>query len=100
MKNRSRSPAALLKVCSPRLAGVSTITQSVDSSCVHTCGALSVCVCGGFNTTANVSIKRFLKRNLADVGMKSMADKAHKQGMPHSDMHFITWPHYSTTIPT
>ena len=48
-----------------------------------------------------VSIKRFLKRNLADVhkdeSMNAQADKAHKHGMPHNDMHFITckWPHYS-----
>ena len=36
-----------------------------------------------------VSIKGFLERNLADVGpdesMNALADKAHKQGMPHSD---------------
>ena len=32
--------------------------------------------------------------------MNALADKAHKQGMPHSDMHSITQPHYSTTIPT
>ena len=32
--------------------------------------------------------------------MSALADKAHKQGMPRSDMHSITWPHYSTTIPT
>ena len=44
-----------------------------------------------------VSIKRFLKRNLADVEMNALADKAHKQGMPHSDMHSKTWSHYSTT---
>ena len=26
--------------------------------------------------------------------MDTLADKAHKQGMPaHSDMHSITWPH-------
>ena len=28
------------------------------------------------------------------------SDKAHKQGMPHSDMHSITRPHHSTIIPT
>ena len=50
--------------------------------------------------------KRFSKKliNLADIvgdgSMNALADKVHKQGMPHSDMHFITWPHYSTTIPT
>ena len=27
-------------------------------------------------------------------------DKVHKQGTPHIDTHSITWPHYSTTIPT
>ena len=32
--------------------------------------------------------------------MNALADKARKQGMLHSDMHSITWPHYSTTIPT
>ena len=32
--------------------------------------------------------------------MNALADKVHKQGMPHSDTHSITWPHYSTTIPT
>ena len=32
--------------------------------------------------------------------MNALTDKAHKQGMPHSDMHSITQPHYSTTIPT
>ena len=32
--------------------------------------------------------------------MNALADKVHKQGMPHSDMHSITWPQYSTTIPT
>ena len=31
--------------------------------------------------------KRISKRNLADVGMNALVDKAHKQGMPHSDMH-------------
>ena len=25
--------------------------------------------------------------------MNTLADKVHKQGMPHSDMHCITWPH-------
>ena len=30
--------------------------------------------------------------------MYALADKAHKQGIPHSDMHSITWPHYSTNI--
>ena len=30
--------------------------------------------------------------------MNPLADKAHKQGMPHSDMHSVTWAHYSTTI--
>ena len=25
--------------------------------------------------------------------MNALADKVHKQGMPHSDMHSITWPH-------
>ena len=29
--------------------------------------------------------------------MNALADKAHKQGMPHSDMHSITRLHYSTT---
>ena len=53
-----------------------------------------------------VSIKRFLKRNLAHVGMvqcmNALADKVQKQEVyhAHSDMHSITWPHYSTTIPT
>ena len=46
--------------------------------------------------------KKISKRNLADVGMNQwmhcMADKTHKQGMPHNDMLSITWPHYSTTI--
>ena len=32
--------------------------------------------------------------------MNALADKVHKQGMPLSDMHSITWPHYSSTIPT
>ena len=54
--------------------------------------------------SVQVSIKRFLKRNLADVSrdesMNALADKAQKQGMPHSDMHSITRPHYPTTIPT
>ena len=27
--------------------------------------------------------------------MNALADKVQKQGMPHSDMHSITWPHYS-----
>ena len=31
--------------------------------------------------------------------MNALADQAHKQGMPHSDMYSITWPHHSTTIP-
>ena len=31
--------------------------------------------------------------------MNALADKGHKQGMPHGDMRSITWPHYSTTIP-
>ena len=31
--------------------------------------------------------------------MNALADKVHKQGMPHSDMLSITWPNYSTTIP-
>ena len=32
--------------------------------------------------------------------MIALADKVHKQGIPHSDMHSITQPRYSTTIPT
>ena len=28
--------------------------------------------------------------------MNALADKAPKQGISHSDMHSITWPHYST----
>ena len=32
--------------------------------------------------------------------MNALADKAHEQVMPHSDIHAITRPHYSTTIPT
>ena len=34
--------------------------------------------------------------------MNALADKVYmyKQGMPHSDMHCITQPNYSTTIPT
>ena len=31
--------------------------------------------------------------------MNALDDKANKQGMPYSDMHSITWPHYSTIIP-
>ena len=27
--------------------------------------------------------------------MNALADTAHKQGMPHSHMHFITRPHYN-----
>ena len=34
-----------------------------------------------------------------DGSMNALADKVHKLGMQHSDMHFITQPHYSTTIP-
>ena len=30
--------------------------------------------------------------------MNALADKVHKQGVPHSDMHSITWPYYTTTI--
>ena len=33
--------------------------------------------------------------------MNALADKVYmvyKQGMPHSDMHSITWPHPSTII--
>ena len=29
--------------------------------------------------------------------MNALVDKVHKQGMLHSDMHSITWPHHSTT---
>ena len=34
--------------------------------------------------------------------MNALADKVHKQELPcmHTDMHFITWPDYSTTILT
>ena len=32
--------------------------------------------------------------------MNALADKVHKQGMPHRDMHSLTWPHYSATIPS
>ena len=34
--------------------------------------------------------------------MNAPTDKVHKQEVPHthSDMHSITWPHYSTTIPS
>ena len=35
-----------------------------------------------------------------DKSMNALADKVHKQEMPHSDTHSITWAHYSTTIPT
>ena len=49
-----------------------------------------------------VSIKRFLKRNLAHVVMaqcmNALADEVQKQEVPCT--HSITWPHYSTTIPT
>ena len=46
--------------------------------------------------------KRFLKRNLAHIGMaQCMNALAEKQEVrAHSDMHSITWPHYSITIPT
>ena len=52
-----------------------------------------------------VSIKRFLKINLAHVGMaqcmNALADKyKNKKCHAHSDIHSITWPHYSTTILT
>ena len=30
--------------------------------------------------------------------MNALAYKAHKQGMPHSDMHSISRPHYPTTM--
>ena len=33
-----------------------------------------------------------------EESMNALADKAHKQGIPLSDMHSMTWPHYSTTI--
>ena len=34
--------------------------------------------------------------------MKSLADKVHKQEVPHtrSDMYFISWPHYSKNHPS
>ena len=36
-----------------------------------------------------------------DVSMDALADKVHnKKCHAHSDMHSITWPQYSTTIPT
>ena len=35
-----------------------------------------------------------------DEPVNALAEKAHKQGMPHSDAHSIACPHYSTTIPT
>ena len=51
-----------------------------------------------------VFIKRFLKRNLADVGMLNAMHWLMKYTdnlcHAHSDTHSITWPHYSTTIPT
>ena len=53
----------------------------------------SACVQGH---NEQVSIKRFLKINVTDVGMNhslnALADEAHKQGKPHSDMHSITRP--------
>ena len=45
-----------------------------------------------------------LFKNLADVGMAQrthwLTKYTNKELMPHSDMHSITQPHYSTTIPT
>ena len=35
-----------------------------------------------------------------DGSMNALADEVHKQGMLHSDMHSITQPQYSITIPT
>ena len=58
---------------------------------------------------AKISIKRFYNQCM-DGLMQPLANKVHKQGMPHmySNMHsnmatllhFVTWPHYSPTIPT
>ena len=44
--------------------------------------------------------KKISKNQCRDGSMNALADEVHKQGMPHSDMHSKTWPHYSTTIPT
>ena len=49
--------------------------------------------------------KKIPKRYLADVHvgmaqcMNALADKVHKQEVSCTQ-HSITWPHYSTTIPT
>ena len=49
----------------------------------------------------NKSMKRFLKRNLADVGMAQwmrwLTNHTNKKCHAHSDMHSIPWAHYSTT---
>ena len=53
--------------------------------------------------TEQIFIKRFLKIILAHVGMaqcmNALADKVYKNKTyhTHSDTHFITLPHYSTT---
>ena len=80
----------------------------------HMCGWCINCKCVGSTTSQierikkeqkQVSIKRFLKRNLADVGMSqymnALTDKCtNKKCHAHSNMHSITWQHYSKTIPT
>ena len=56
-----------------------------------------------YDTQASIKKLRFPEINLAYVGMvqwmNALADKVqNKTCYAHSDMHSITWPHYSTTI--